>query len=104
MYNDNIEVLKRPVLLSCCLIFEKQKWAIHRLSTAYPPDKHCFKICHLETTKVLKFPKTFAYLRKKQYLCTLFVIWHSTHQKTSTIYLHQGSGNEVVTEQLRDLQ
>ena len=39
VYNDNIEVLKRPVLLSCCLIFEKQKWAIHRLSTAYPPDK-----------------------------------------------------------------
>ena len=36
--------------------------------------------CNLETTKVLKFPKTFAYLRKKQYLCTLFVIWHSTQQ------------------------
>ena len=68
--------------------------------TLYTPLQNC----HLETTKVLKFPKTFAYLRKKQYLCTLFVIWHSTHQKTSTIYLHQGSGNEVVTEQLRDLQ
>ena len=34
-------------------------------------------ICHLETTKVLKFPKLFGNVKKKQYFCTLFVKWHS---------------------------
>ena len=34
-------------------------------------------ICHLETTKVLKFPKLFGYFKKKQYFCTLFVKWCS---------------------------
>ena len=30
------------------------------------------EFCNLETTKVLKFPKTFGSLQKKQYLCTVF--------------------------------
>jgi len=88
---------------------DKYRHSIFGVSSGYLRDKQEARYrqpqnCNLETTKVLKFPKIFDHPRKKQYLCTLFVIWHSTHKKTSTIYLHQGSGNEVVTEQLKDLQ
>ncbi len=69
----------------------------NRLSTAYPPLIHPIKLyliwvqnCYLETTKVLKFPKIFAYLRKKPYLCTLFVQWHSTQQAKD---VHSPSAN-----------
>ena len=40
-------------------------------------DKRFSPFCYLETTKVLKFPKLFGNVKKKQYFCTLFVKWHS---------------------------
>ena len=32
------------------------------------------EFCHLETTKVLKFPKLFGYFVEMEYLCTVFAI------------------------------
>ena len=44
--------------------------------TLHPTPHTQLQNCHSKTTKVLKFPKIFGHSRKKQYLCTLFVVWH----------------------------
>jgi hypothetical protein len=63
-------------ILPCC-----HQTNIGTLSSGYLQDKQEARNrqaqnCNLETTKVLKFPKIFDHPRKKQYLCTLFVLWH----------------------------